>query len=153
MWWAYYFSKISLSIFSFLITVNACKSISMSFKLSSKYVVGDNFSRKCHSVGVRAIYWSAHICNSTHTSYTSENNQDKILSLAICTSNIWMMVKSNGIFFSNKMSTFRYKVHIFWESHKILHNLYCRFDWHYIGQIYSGDFAKFCGLLRIYELY
>ena len=23
----------------------------------------------------------------------------------------------------------------------------------YIGQIYGGDFAKFCGLLRIYELY
>ena len=23
----------------------------------------------------------------------------------------------------------------------------------YIGQIYCGDFAKFCGLLRIYELY
>ena len=22
----------------------------------------------------------------------------------------------------------------------------------YIGQIYCGDFAKFCGLLRIYEL-
>ena len=28
-----------------------------------------------------------------------------------------------------------------------------RFDWHYKGQIYGGDFAKFCGLLRIYELY
>ena len=27
-----------------------------------------------------------------------------------------------------------------------------RFDWHYIEQIYGGDFAKFCGLLRIYEL-
>ena len=24
---------------------------------------------------------------------------------------------------------------------------------HYIGQIYGADFAKFCGLLRIYELY
>ena len=23
------------------------------------------------------------------------------------------------------------------------------FDWHYIGQIYGGDFAKFCGLLKI----
>ena len=28
-----------------------------------------------------------------------------------------------------------------------------RFDRYYIGQIYSGDFAKICGLLRIYELY
>ena len=24
--------------------------------------------------------------------------------------------------------------------------------WQYIGQIIGGDFAKFCGLLRIYEL-
>ena len=28
-----------------------------------------------------------------------------------------------------------------------------RFDWYYIGQIYGGDLAKFCGLLRIHELY
>ena len=46
-----------------------------------------------------------------------------------------------------------FKVHIFWEGHKILWNLHRRFDWHYIGQIYGGDFAKFCGLLRIYEVY
>jgi hypothetical protein len=26
------------------------------------------------------------------------------------------------------------------------------FDWQYIGQIIGGDFAKFCGLFRIYEL-
>ena len=45
-----------------------------------------------------------------------------------------------------------HKVHIFWEGHKILRNLHRRFDWHYIGQIYSEDFKKFCGLLRIYEL-
>ena len=34
-----------------------------------------------------------------------------------------------------------------------MQNLHGRFDWYYIGQIYGGDFAKFCGLLRIYELY
>ena len=34
-----------------------------------------------------------------------------------------------------------------------MRNLHHRFDWHYIGQIYGGDFANFCGLLRIYELY
>ena len=45
------------------------------------------------------------------------------------------------------------KVHIFWEGHKILRNLHRRFDRYYIGQIYSGDFAKLCGLLRIYELF
>ena len=27
------------------------------------------------------------------------------------------------------------------------------FDWQYIGKIIDGYFAKFCGLLRIYELY
>ena len=45
------------------------------------------------------------------------------------------------------------KVHIFWEGHTILGNLHQLFDWQYIGQIIGGDFAKFCGLLRIYELY
>ena len=33
---------------------------------------------------------------------------------------------------------------------QILHR---RFDHYYIGQIYGRDFAKICGLLRIYELY
>ena len=46
-----------------------------------------------------------------------------------------------------------FKVHIFWEGHKILRNIHQIFDWQYIGQIIGGDFAKFCGLLRIYELY
>ena len=50
------------------------------------------------------------------------------------------------------LSLFNFKVNIFWEGHKILQNLDRRFDWHYIGQIYDGDFATFCGLLRIYEL-
>ena len=44
------------------------------------------------------------------------------------------------------------KVHIFWEGHKILRNLHQLFDCQYIGQIIGGDFAKFCGLLRIYQL-
>ena len=35
---------------------------------------------------------------------------------------------------------------------QILRNLHCRFDWPYIGQIYSWDFAKTFGLLWIYEL-
>ena len=33
-----------------------------------------------------------------------------------------------------------------------MQNIHLRFDRYYIGQIYGGDFAKFCGLLRIYEL-
>ena len=44
------------------------------------------------------------------------------------------------------------KVHIFWEGHQFLWNLHRRFVLCSNGQIYSGDFANFCGLLRIYEL-
>ena len=35
---------------------------------------------------------------------------------------------------------------------KFWKNLYRRFDRYNIGQINSGDFAKICGLLRIFEL-
>ena len=35
----------------------------------------------------------------------------------------------------------------------MLQNLHRRSYRYYIGQIYGGDFAKICGLLRIYELY
>ena len=45
------------------------------------------------------------------------------------------------------------KVHIFWEGHKILRNLHQLFVLCSASQIIGGDFAKFCGLLRIYELY
>ena len=44
------------------------------------------------------------------------------------------------------------KVHTFWEGHNILRNLHRRFVLCSASQIYGGDFAKFCGLLRIYEL-
>ena len=59
-----------------------------------------------------------------------------------------------GTFFANIFPSLRtfVKVHIFWESHKILQNIHLAFDWHYTGQKQGGDFAKFCGLLRIYEL-
>ena len=45
------------------------------------------------------------------------------------------------------------KVHIFWEGHKILWYLHQSFVICTASQIIGGDFAKFCGLLRIYELY
>ena len=45
------------------------------------------------------------------------------------------------------------KVHIFWEGHKILRNLHLTFVLCSVSQKLGGDFAKFCGLLRIYELY
>ena len=44
------------------------------------------------------------------------------------------------------------KVHIFLEGHKILRNLHRRFVLSSASQIYGGDFAKFCGLCRSYEL-
>ena len=56
------------------------------------------------------------------------------------------------VFAKNRSIDFYGKVHIFWEGHKIVQNLHQLFDWQYIGQIISRDFAKLCGLLRIYEL-
>ena len=47
---------------------------------------------------------------------------------------------------------FDFKVHIFWEGHKILRNIQLTFDYMYFSQKLGEDFAKFCGLLRIYEL-
>ena len=44
------------------------------------------------------------------------------------------------------------KVHIFWEGHKMLQNLSRRFVLCSASQIYGGDFEKFCGLIKIYEL-
>ena len=43
-----------------------------------------------------------------------------------------------------------FKVHIFWEGHIILQNI---FDCMYCSQKLGEDFATFCDLLRIYELY
>ena len=45
------------------------------------------------------------------------------------------------------------KVHIFWEGHKILQNLHLTFGYSTYSQKLGEDFLKFCGLLRIYELY
>ena len=45
------------------------------------------------------------------------------------------------------------KVHIFWEGHKILWNLPLTFDYSTYSQKLGEDFAKFCCLLRLYELY
>ena len=44
-----------------------------------------------------------------------------------------------------------FKVHIFYEGHIFLRNLHCRFVQCSNSQMYGGDFAKFCGLLRINE--
>jgi hypothetical protein len=46
-----------------------------------------------------------------------------------------------------------HKVHKFWEGHEILQNLHQSFVLCSASQIIGGDFAKFCDLLRIYELY
>ena len=46
-----------------------------------------------------------------------------------------------------------FKVHIFWEGHKIFQNLPLTFDHSTYSQKLGEDFAKVCGLLRIYELY
>ena len=58
-------------------------------------------------------------------------------------------VKSNFVAFSDLKG----KVHTFWEGHKILQNLHLTFVLCSNGQTQGEYFAKFCGLLRIYELY
>ena len=41
------------------------------------------------------------------------------------------------------LQCYQFKVHIFWEGHKILQNLHLTFDCHYTGQKYKGeDFAN-----------
>ena len=45
------------------------------------------------------------------------------------------------------------KVHTFWEGHKILRNLHLPFDLCSASQIIGGDFGKFCGLLRIQNIW
>ena len=48
--------------------------------------------------------------------------------------------------------TLYFKFHILWEGHKILWNLHLTVDYSTYSQNLGEDFAKFCGLLRIYEL-
>ena len=45
------------------------------------------------------------------------------------------------------------KVHIFWEGHEILRNFHLTFDFSTYSHKLGEEIAKFCGLLRIYELY
>ena len=49
--------------------------------------------------------------------------------------------------------SYDFKVHIFWEGHTNLRNLHRRFVLCSANQIYGGDFANWCELLKIYELY
>ena len=51
-------------------------------------------------------------------------------------------MKSTKKYSTPEYLTELFKVYKFWEGHTILQNLHRRFDGYYIGQIYSGDFAK-----------
>ena len=48
---------------------------------------------------------------------------------------------------------FLFYVKFIYSGHKILRNLHLTFDYITYSQKLGEDFAKFCGLLRIYELY
>ena len=63
----------------------------------------------------------------------------------------WMKVVPERAF--SIVCTCAFKVHIFWEAHKIVRNLHQLFVLYTASQIIGGDFAKFCGLFRIYEFY
>ena len=61
--------------------------------------------------------------------------------------------KCNVLLLIRNWEVFKFvKVYIFWEGHKILRNLHLTFDYSTYSQKLGEDFAKFCDLLRIYEL-
>ena len=63
------------------------------------------------------------------------------------------MVQNGDQLISKLVISNLFKVHIFWKGHKILRNLHLTFDCIYCSQKLGEDFAKFCGLHKIYELY
>ena len=68
--------------------------------------------------------------------------------------NLHCTLLQHGLFFYLPVfNLLIFKFHIFWEGHKFLRNLHHRFGLCSNSQIYGGDVAKFCGLLRIYKLY
>ena len=69
----------------------------------------------------------------------TKTNKHYLQSVALA----WSKVKTSYEFF---------KVHIFWEGHKILRNLHQLFVLCTASQIIGGYFAKFFGLLRVYEI-
>ena len=50
------------------------------------------------------------------------------------------------VFPSKKLQFVLFKVHIFWEGHRILQNLHLTFDWHYIGQNFVA-FSEYMNFL------
>ena len=101
--------------------------------------------------------------NSTKRLICSEEASSSLLGTAFFRNNVCfikirsklsnLLLLCNFLFQNVNQSNVLYKVHIFWEGHKILRNFHLTFDSYDIGQKWGGDFAKFCGLLRIYELY
>ena len=147
---------------------------SMSKQVQRPCIKVKNSVRKQHeSVHCCALDkgWSFYCCNISRTeisyfwcgvpkvTWETGNYRSVIVDMLLKTQKltkspvyIWYHnIKSKVEISSMNMNFF--KVHIFWERHKILWNLHRRFDRYYIGQIYGGDFAKICGLLRMYELY
>ena len=62
------------------------------------------------------------------------------------TSRTSVCISNSSKYFKSKIDRpiDQYKVHIFWEGHKILQNLHLTFDFKYWSQKWGEDFAKFC---------
>ena len=121
-------------------------------------IVGGGFPSQ--SVYVRRGRTSAHFQRHYHTHNTGENQTVReVRKMAFFFKiQFHFITEQNAVvekmcLVHNRYIFLQVKLHIFWEGHKILQNLHQLFDWQYIGQIIGGDFAKFCGLLRKYELY
>ena len=77
-----------------------------------------NRERTLFMDGPYSFFWTDSIQFSPGESHKSEKAQ-----------------KSNFHIRCKKIKLSKYfKVHIFWEGHKLLRNLHLTFDWHYIGQ-------------------
>ena len=75
-----------------------------------------------------------------------------MITLRIFLSNFRLLLPGTLKHSEKKVIKFICLIYIFLEGHKTFRNLHYRFDCYYIGQICGGDFAKICGLLRVYEL-
>jgi hypothetical protein len=110
-----------------------------------------NYSRE-KTIQRRKLYEEiryVHVFNSKQTGIQSKSKHNKLtITLKIYERNqIGIFIKNNG------KKNIILKVHICWESPKILRDLHLTFVLCSASQKLGENLAKFCGLLRIYELY
>ena len=134
-----------------IVIINECCEIRREiFKLHIvQWVWGPHFSFVCcRVVAQRAVAEETGVLKLAELSIILQWDQTHFEFVFEYSNFLWNVFSLSVI-----LITLEFKVHIFWEGHKILRNLRRLFDWHYLEQTYRGDFAKFYALLRTYELH